>query len=190
MNTEQAKEIVCEIAKRAFDVGLQRYSGGNLSALADDSLCVIKPSGVGFAECTPSNLMVVDLDGNILEGDGNPSKDMPFHLAIYKVRDDVRGIQHTHSPWATSFAIKGKTIPLLTLHAKAKLGEIAYIPLGKNGATQGPDEVGPVFADKSTKAALMEKHGPISVGATLLDAQHLAELIEETAQIACLQKLI
>ena len=190
MNAMQAREQVCQIARRAFDVGLQRYSGGNLSALTDDGLCVIKPSGIGFAECAPSDLMVVDLDGNVVSGDGKPSKDMPFHLAIYKVRPEVRGIQHTHSPWATAFAVAGKEIPLLTLHAKAKLGSLPLVPLAPDGGTQGPDEVGSVFKEKTVKAALMVRHGPVSVGTTLLEAQYLAELIEETAQIACLQGMI
>ena len=186
MDMAETKDVVCKIARRAFDVGLQRYSGGNLSALTGDGLCVIKPSGIGFAECEPANLMVVDLDGNIVEGTGKPSKDMGFHLEIYKVRPDVRGIQHTHSPWANSFAVSGREIPLLTLHSKAKLGSLPLIPLAPGGGTQGPAEVGPVFADKDVKAALMVRHGPVSVGATLLDAQYLAELIEETAHIACM----
>lgn len=190
MNTQQTKKLVSQVARRAFDVGLQRYSGGNLSALTEDGLCVIKPSGVGYAECAPSSLMVVDLDGKSIEGKGTPSKDMPFHLAIYKARPDVRGIQHTHSPWATAFAVKGKEIPLLTLHAKAKLGNLPLIPLAENGETQGPKEVTPAFKDKSVKAALMVRHGPVSVGSTLLDAQYLAELIEETAQIAFLQNIL
>lgn len=188
LSRQQAKEEVCRIARRAFDVGLQRYSGGNLSALTGDGLCVIKPSGVGYAECAPDILTVVDLDGNVVEGDGKPSKDMPFHLAIYRVRPDVRGIQHTHSPWATSFAVAEQPIPLLTLHAQAKLGSLPMIPLAPDGGTQGPDEVAPVFEDPSVNSALMVRHGPISVGTSLLHAQHLAELIEETAQIASIQQ--
>ena len=184
------KEEVCRMAKRAFDTNLQRYSGGNLSALAADGSCVIKPSGIGYAECTPQKLMVVDLDGRVLAGDGTPSKDMPFHLEVYKVRPDVRAIMHTHSPWANGFAVLGETIPLLTLHARAKLGELPLIPLAPGGKTQGPEEVGPVFADTSIKAALMERHGPICVGASLLGAQHLAELVEESAQIAYLSRTL
>ncbi len=188
---DQAKREVCTIARRAFELGLQTYTGGNLSARVDGSdRCVIKPSGIGFAECTPDNLMVVELDGTIVEGEMTPSKDMPFHLEIYRVRPDVGGIVHFHSPWATGFATAGKNIPLFTLYAKQKLGQIAYVPLAPDGGTQGAREVGPAFADPSVNAALLCSHGTIGVGKTLLAAQHVAELIEASAHIAAVNNVV
>lgn len=84
------------------------------------------------------------------------------------------------------------TIPLHTLNAKSKFGmdELPFIKLTPGGKTQGPDEVGPVFADPKVVAALMEKHRPVCVGETLLAAQHLAELVEETAHIAFLKETL
>ena len=87
-------------ARRCFDLGLQTNAGGNLSIRLDarDAI-VIKPSGVGFAECTRDNLQVVDLDGAILsQGDLKPSKDLDFHRDLYRIREDINAIVHCHSP--------------------------------------------------------------------------------------------
>ncbi len=181
---EKKKEL-CAIARRCFERGLQTGSGGNLSVrLESGDAVVIKPSGVGYAECTPDNLMVADLDGNILMGDLKPSKDMPFHLAIYKQRSDVKAIVHVHSPWATAWASADKPMPLIALHAQMKLGSIPVIPTAPDGGTQTDSEVGEVFKNPGCVAALMARHGSIGVGKTLMAAQYVVELIEETAQIA------
>lgn len=179
------------IAKRCFELKLQTGSGGNLSIrLSDGNAIVIKPSGVGFAECSVENLMVADLDGNIISGDLKPSKDMDFHLAIYRVRPDVQGIVHVHSPWATAWASCQQEIPCLTIHSAAKLKRIPLIPAAPDGGAQTEAEVVPVFENPECKAAIMESHGSVGVGKTLLAAQYIAELIEETAQIAVAKHII
>ena len=87
------------VAKRAFEAHLQTGNGGNISIrLNQGDRVVIKPSDIGFVECNEDNLLVVDLEQNIVAPKGKPSKDMPFHLGIYKVRPDVNGIVHVHSP--------------------------------------------------------------------------------------------
>jgi L-ribulose-5-phosphate 4-epimerase len=88
-------------ARRCFDLRLQTNAGGNLSVRLDcrDAI-VIKPSGVGFAECTRENLQVVLLDGTVLPSAHKPSKDLDFHLDLYRIRDDINAIVHCHSPWA------------------------------------------------------------------------------------------
>lgn len=187
---EQKMIELMEIAKRCFTMGLQTGTGGNISIRVDESSVVIKPSGVGFVECSPENLLVVDLDGNIIKGDSKPSKDMDFHLGIYKVRDDVNGIVHVHSPWATAWASSGKELPTLTVHSNAKLGRIPTVPVGPNGGAQTAESIVAEYSEPSLKAALLEKHGSVGVGKTLLAAQHVVELIEETAHIAAIEKLI
>ncbi|MDP7108796.1 MAG: class II aldolase/adducin family protein [Rhodospirillales bacterium] len=194
MNTDDIvnkKQELIRIAERCFHQGLQTGSGGNISIrLTYDDAIVIKPSGVGFAECTVENLMVADLEGNIISGELKPSKDMDFHLAIYRVRPDVNGIVHVHSPWATAWASGKQSIPCLTIHAAAKLKSIPVIPVAGDGGAQTASEVTPVFRNPECKAALMEYHGSVGVGKTLLAAQHVAELIEETAQIAAVSRMI
>ena len=174
-------------ARRCFDLGLQTNAGGNLSVRLDaGDAIVIKPSGVGFAECTRENLQVVALDGTILtSGEGlKPSKDLDFHRDLYAIRNDINAIVHCHSPWATGYASAGIEIPCLTVQTIEKIGRMPLIPLSKQGGPQTDIEISPVFEDPSIRAAVLANHGTIGVGKTLIAAQYLAEIIEETAHIA------
>lgn len=184
-------EALIRTAKRCFKLGLQTNAGGNLSTrLASGNALLIKPSGVGFNECTHGNLMVADLEGSVVHGYGKPSKDLDFHAAIYKVRPDVQAIVHVHSPFATGWAAAGREIPPLTVQFKEKLGRLPLIPLSANGGPQGAKDIAPVMQDQSLKGAILANHGTIGLGKTLIDAQYVVELIEETAHIAFVQGLI
>ncbi len=181
------KDDLIAIAKRCFDLRLQTNAGGNLSVrLADRNAIIIKASGVGFNECTRENLQVVMLDGTILPSklDMKPSKDLEFHLDLYRRREDIDAVVHCHSPWATGYASTGLEIPCLTVQTVEKIGRIPIIPLSENGGPQTAKQIGPAFDDPAIKAAVLANHGTIGVGKTLMAAQYLAELIEETAHIA------
>ena len=174
-------------ARRCFEGGLQTNAGGNLSArLARRDAIVIKPSGVGFNECTRENLQVVMLDGTILDRGMalKPSKDLDFHLDLYRIREDINAIVHCHSPWATGYASAGIEIPCLTVQTIEKIGRMPLIPLSSNGGPQTEVEISPVFRDPNIRAAVLANHGTIGAGPTLMAAQYLAEIIEETAHIA------
>ena len=185
-NDVYAKKLaLVQTARRCFEQRLQTNAGGNLSVkLAGGAAIVIKPSGVGFNECTPDNLLVYDLDRNCLAGHGRPSKDLDFHCALYCERPDIGAIVHVHSPWATGFASSSQEIPCLTVQSIEKIGRIPLIPLSANGGPQGPTEIAPAMADQSINAAALANHGTIGLGRTLMQAQYIAELIEETAHIA------
>lgn len=186
---ETMEELV-KVARRAFEAHLQSGTGGNISARVGSSdAVVIKPSGVGFMGCSPENLLVVDLDGKILKGSTKPSKDMPFHLGIYRVRPEVNGIVHVHSPWATAWAVLGEEIPLCTDQARTKFGSIPLVPSGPDGGKETPESVIEVFRNPRVLVATLQNHGAVAVGKSLLAAEELAELIEETAQIAMLVRL-
>ncbi|MCU0804621.1 MAG: class II aldolase/adducin family protein [Burkholderiales bacterium] len=179
------------IARRAFEVGLQTGTGGNISIrVGTRSEVVIKPSGVGLVECNEDNLLIVDLAGNILKGTSKPSKDMDFHLGIYRVRDDVGGIVHVHSPWATAWASSGREMPLSTVHARDKLKRVPVIATQPGGGAQRAEEIVAEFRDPGLRAALLAHHGAVGVGRTLLDAEHVAELVEETAQVTAMARLL
>ena len=174
-------------ARRCFDRGLQTNAGGNLSVrLEEGGAIVIKPSGVGFAECTRDNLQVVTLEGEVLPSAQalKPSKDLDFHLDLYRIREDINAIVHCHSPWATGYASAGIEIPCLTVQTIEKIGRMPLIPLSANGGPQTEREISPVFRNRSVRAAVLANHGTIGVGDTLMAAQYLAEIIEETAHIA------
>lgn len=186
MNTfESKKEELIAIAKRCFELGLQTNAGGNISVrLSDARQILIKPSGVGFNECSLDNLQIVGLDGTVEPSDFKPSKDLGFHLGIYRIRPDVGAIVHCHSPWATGYASAGLEIPCFTVQTIEKIGRIPLISLSPNGGPQTENEINPVFKEPEIKAAILENHGTVGVGRNLLEAQHVAELIEETAHIA------
>ncbi len=186
---EMEELIAC--AGRCFERGLQTNSGGNLSVLlpAREAI-IIKPSGVGFNECSPDNLQIVHLDGRVEHSAYRPSKDLGFHLGLYRVRKDIRAIVHCHSPWATGYASAGLGIPCLTVQAKEKLGEVPLIPLPTGGGAQTDADISPVFRNSATVAAVLANHGQIGVGKSLMAAQHVAELIEETAHIAWVRDML
>ncbi|MEO1090929.1 MAG: class II aldolase/adducin family protein [Pseudomonadota bacterium] len=185
-NDLEAKKLaLIATAKRCFERGLQTNAGGNLSVrLASGDAILIKPSGIGFNECSLDNLMVADLAGQTLQGHGKPSKDLDFHADLYRVRPDVNAIVHCHSPWATGYASAGLEIPCLTVQTLEKIGRMPLIPLNANGGPQGPAEISPVMRDAAVNAAVLANHGTIGLGRTLLQAQYLVEIIEETAHVA------
>ena len=128
------KDALIATAKRCFDLRLQTNAGGNLSVRLDTiDAIVIKPSGIGFNECTRDNLQVVHLDGTIKDGPFKPSKDLGFQLDLYRIRDDIRAVVHCHSPWATGYASAGLEIPCLTVQTIEKIGRMPLIPLSPMG---------------------------------------------------------
>ena len=109
---EQLKKEVYEANMELPKRGLITYTWGNVSGIDRESgLFVIKPSGVDYDKLSPEDMVVMDLDGNRVEGDLNPSSDTPTHIELYKAFEDLGGIVHTHSPWATSWAQAGRSIP-------------------------------------------------------------------------------
>lgn len=181
----EKKDALIATAKRCFDLRLQTNAGGNLSVRLDSAdAIVIKPSGVGFNECTRESLQVVHLDGTIEPSPHKPSKDLGFHLDLYRIRGDIRAVVHCHSPWATGYASAGIEIPCLTVQTIEKIGRMPLIPLSPQGGPQTEKEISPVFQDPKVVAAVLANHGTIGVGSNLMKAQYLAEIIEETAHIA------
>ena len=179
------KDELIATAKRCFDLRLQTNAGGNLSVRLDSrDAIVIKPSGIGFNDCTLDNLQIVHLDGTVESSDLKPSKDLGFHLDLYRIRADFRAVVHCHSPWATGYASAGIEIPCLTVQTIEKIGRIPLIPLSPQGGPQTEADISPVFSDPKIVAAVLANHGTIGVGPSLMKAQYLAEIIEETAHIA------
>ncbi len=123
---EQLKKEVYEANMELPKRGLITFTWGNVSGIDRESgLFVIKPSGVDYDKLSPEDMVVMDLDGNRVEGDLNPSSDTPTHIELYKAFKDLGGIVHTHSPWATSWAQAGRSIPCYgTTHADYFYGEI------------------------------------------------------------------
>lgn len=179
---EKLKEIVCRENKALLENGLVRWTSGNLSARdPETNLVVIKPSGVMFAELTPDRMMVIDLDGNVVEGNEKPSVDSKSHLYVYRHRTDVNGVVHTHSPFATSFAIRGEPLKVYTTTAAGVFG--STIPIS-DFVTIGEEEIGREIVEKIGKAEaiLIRNHGVFTIGRDSTSALKNAVVLEENAE--------
>ena len=161
---------------------LVTWTSGNVSGRDPETgLVVIKPSGILFDELSPENMVIVDLEGNVVEATHGPSTDTASHLHIYRHRPDVNGVTHTHSNYATAFAAVGKPIPIcLTAIADEFGGPIPCAPYVRIG----DQKIGQVILQYigNSPAILMKQHGVFTVGATVLKALKAAVMVEDVAR--------
>ncbi|HEY5560399.1 MAG TPA: L-ribulose-5-phosphate 4-epimerase [Clostridiaceae bacterium] len=192
---KKLKQSVLEANLELPKKGLITYTWGNVSGIdREKNLVVIKPSGVPYEELKLENLVVVDLDGNIVEGSLNPSSDTPTHLAIYKEFKEVGGIVHTHSRWATIWAQSGKGIPALgTTHADYFYGEIPCTRKMTPEEIKGEyeKETGNIILDTFkdinpiyVPGVLVNNHGPFTWGKDAFEAVHNAVVLEQISMMA------
>ncbi len=179
---EEYKEKVYEAHMILERYGLVPYTSGNVSFRVNSHV-IIKPSGVPYSVLKPKDMVVVDLDGNVVEGDKKPSIDTATHLYLYRNLDWARSIIHTHSTFATIWAVLEKPIPVLcTAHADVFGEEIPiteYAPVGSEAIGKA---VIKVIGRSGT--VLLRKHGVMVVGNSLEDAIKKAIFLEEVAKIA------
>lgn len=161
---------------------LVKMTSGNVSGRdPETNLVVIKPSGIRYEELSPDNLVVVDIEGDVIEGELKPSMDTGAHLYVYRNRPDVFGICHTHSVYATTFAALGQSIPPC-LTASAMMG--GEIPLG-GYAPIGDEDIGQEIVKSigSSLAVIMQNHGVFTIGDSATKAIKMAVEVEEIAKI-------
>ncbi len=162
------------------------WTGGNVSIRDPESgLVAIKPSGLMFSDLTPESMVVVDLEGKVIEGDFKPSSDTASHLYIYRHRADVNGVVHTHSNYATAFAANGQAIPCYLTAQGDEFG--GPIPCG-GFALIGGEEIGKIVVESIGKSpgVLLKNHGVFTIGATGKAALKAAVMIEDIARTAWL----
>lgn len=192
---EQLKEMVLQANLDLPRHGLVTFTWGNVSGIdREKGLVVIKPSGVPYEELKLEHLVVLDLDGNQVEGNLRPSSDTPTHLVLYREFADIGGVVHTHSPWATSWAQAGRGIPALgTTHADYFYGEIPCTRKMKAEEIQDEYEkqTGDVIVETFKNmnptyipGVLVNNHGPFSWGKDAHEAVHNAVVMEEVAKMA------
>ncbi len=199
-----------ELKKKVYEANMElprrrlvTYTWGNVSAIDRESgLFVIKPSGVDYETMSPEDMVVMDLEGNRVEGRYKPSSDTPTHLELYKRYADIGGVVHTHSPEATAWAQAGRSIPLYgTTHADYFFGEI---PCARSLT---PEEIGGEY-EKNTGLVIIEtfdgrkidpmytpgvlctNHGVFTWGKDAAEAVHNAVVLEEVARMATKTELI
>jgi len=178
---EKLKEKLVDLNRELPKNHLVVWTSGNVSARDPETgLVVIKPSGVLFESLSPEDMVVIDLDGKVVEGSRKPSSDTASHLYIYRCRADVGGIVHTHSRYATAFAATGKSIPCVLTAIADEFG--GPIPCG-GFALIGGEEIGKVVVENigRSPAMLLKNHGVFTIGRTPVDAVKAAVMTEDVA---------
>jgi L-ribulose-5-phosphate 4-epimerase len=178
------RKEVCDLHAELIRWNLVTWTAGNVSArVPGEDLLVIKPSGVGYDDLTPANMVVCDLDGKLVEGGHSPSSDTEAHAYVYRHMPHVGGVVHTHSPYATAWAARGEPIPCsLTAMADEFGGDIPIGPF----ALIGSDAIGRGIVETLTghrsPAVLMRQHGPFTIGTTAKNAVKAAVMCEDVAR--------
>ena len=179
---EYLKEEVYQLHLELPKYHLVVWTGGNVSARDPESgLVVIKPSGIRYEDLRPENHVVVDLQGEVVEGHLKPSSDTASHLYVYRHREDVNGVVHTHSPYATAFAAVGRPIPVYLTAMGDEFG--CAIPCA-GFALIGDEEIGRLVVENigSSPAVLLKQHGVFTVGPTAETAVKAAVMVEDAAK--------
>ncbi|MCR5688006.1 MAG: L-ribulose-5-phosphate 4-epimerase [Lachnospiraceae bacterium] len=193
-----------ELMKRVYEAnmllpkyGLVTFTWGNVSEIDRESgLFAIKPSGVDYDKLTPEDMVIMDLDGNKVEGRYKPSSDTPTHLELYKAFPEIGGIVHTHSSYATSWAQAGRSIPCYgTTHADYIYGDVPCVRCLTKEEIDSAYETntGLLIIDEfrrmnrdvtAVPAVLCKNHGPFAWGKDAHEAVHNAVVLEEVAKMA------
>ncbi len=192
---QELKKIVFEANLELVKHGLVIFTWGNVSAIdRKENLVIIKPSGVSYEEMKADDMVVLDMDGNIVEGKLKPSSDTATHLALYKAFPNIGGVVHTHSTYATAWAQSGCDIPNIgTTHADYFKDDIPCT------RSMTPEEIGGHYELETgnviverfahlnpdyTPGVLVKNHGPFSWGKDAHDAVHNAVVMEQVAKMA------
>ena len=198
---EEVKKEVWEANMLLPKYGLVTFTWGNVSQIdRETGYFAIKPSGVDYEKLTPDDMVIMDLEGNKIEGRYNPSSDTPTHLELYRAFPKIGGVVHTHSPWATSWAQAGRGIPCYgTTHADYMYGEIPCVRcLTKEEIDMAYEKntgllIVDYFKDKdyeAVPAVLCKNHGPFTWGKDGHEAVHNAVVLEEVAKMAARCEMI
>jgi len=178
---EKLKEDLVQLHLELPKNNLVMWTGGNVSARDPETgLVVIKASGIRYEDMGPEHMVVVEMDGKVVEGDFKPSSDVHSHLYIYKHRPDVFGVVHTHSRFATAFAAVGKPIPCVLTAIADEFG--GPIPCG-GFALIGDEAIGKVVVESIGKspAVLLKNHGVFTIGKNATGAVKAAVMTEDVA---------
>jgi L-fuculose-phosphate aldolase len=184
MNNQNLREEVAEVAREMIASGLVTGTSGNVSARTPEGDVLITPSGLDYSILEPEDVVLVDLEGQVLEGEFAPSTETPMHTGIYRARSNIGGIVHTHSYFSTTLACLGWEIPSVH-YMLAVLSDDGRIPMAPY-ATYGTEELAVNASDAlgdTHRACLLQNHGTITVGDGPSKAFSLTVVLEDMAQI-------
>src|ERR671917_2979042 len=184
MNHRELREEVARVAKQMIASGLVTGTSGNVSARTPEGEVLMTPSGLDYGDMEPGDVILVDVNGGVLEGSLEPSTETPMHTGIYRARPEVGAVVHTHSVFATTLACLGWPIPpmhymLTTLSDKGRITLAPY-------ATYGTEELAGYASEAlgaTRKACLLRNHGTITVGGSPEEAFSRTVVLEEMSEI-------
>ncbi len=182
MLLEAIRQELVVLNRALLEYGLVTWTSGNVSLRDPETGYVaIKPSGVFFSDLTPESMVVLDLDGRVIDGEHKPSSDTSSHLYIYRHRPDVNSVVHTHSNYATAFAAIGQPIPVYLTAQADEFG--GPIPCG-GFALIGGEQIGRVVVEEigSSPAILLKNHGVFAIGPSGRAALKAAVMVEDIAR--------
>ena len=180
-------EKLAEISRYIYKKGLSPGKSGNIS-IRSKEIVAITPTDVSLRDIDPDRVILVDFEGNVLMGNEKPSSEIFLHINVYKCRDDINGIVHSHSPYATSFALSGEVIKRLDEFGKRgrpHFKMIKYAPPGSQNLAELAAE-----SLKKEDVVILKGHGVVTTSASIDDAVVLAEIVEETAKVQFLARLL
>ena len=184
MDMMQIKSQMVEVCQRAFENKLFAGTSGNLSVyLREEEKMLITPTSVRYETMTADDIVVMKTDGTVLEGKYRPSSEWPMHGVIYEKCETVNSVFHTHSPYATAFAVVRQTIPLILIEMMPFIGgEVFCARMEKPGSRElGLSAIEEL--SKGRNACLLANHGVVAVGASLAQSHIRAEYVEDAAKI-------
>jgi len=181
------KNNIIESGKRAYARGYIAANDGNISARINKKHVLITPTGLNKGFMKASDLVVVDMNGKIVNGKRKPSSEIQMHLQIYKERKDVNSVCHLHPPYATGFAVAGISLDQDVLsEAIIVLGKVPLVEYGTPGSEELYGKL--LFHLRDSDAFLLANHGALTVGSDVFDAYNKMETLEHTAHIIFIAK--
>jgi len=179
---EKERKLVVEYGHKLIQAQLTTGTGGNLSVInREENLVAIKPSGVDYFAIQPEDVVVLDIDGNKLDGDLNPSSEVRFHLALMKHRSDINAVVHTHQVYATTIACMGWELPAVHYLVGFSGNKVPLAGYATYGSQELSDNI--MKAIGTYNACLMANHGIVTVGVDLQAAYAVAEELELVSQL-------
>lgn len=182
MTELQLRAAICEVGRRLWQKGLVGGAEGNISARLSARQMLCTPSGATKGHLKPDDILVVDMKGELVRGEGKPSSEIGLHCSIYAGREDCQAVVHAHPPVATAFALAGEDIPdNLLPEAAVVLGSVATLPFAMPGTSAVGEGIEPYLADHKT--FLLSHHGAVVMGKDVYDAFNRMDTLERVAQV-------
>lgn len=190
MTYEELRKQVVDTSVKMFIKELTHGTSGNISCrIPDEEKILVTPSSIPYLDIKAKDILLVDFNGESLEGGRNPSVETPFHLAIYKKRDDIGAIVHSHSVYALAVAASGKTVPVFLDEMFSNIGgNLVVAKYELPGSDELAESVLSKIEDKN--AVLLANHGAICCGKDLADAFHVAETVEKICRVFILSSIL